>query len=58
VLRCDKGRTIELTFTIDTLMLAREGRWVVCTGTIETRHYPERGDVRVLVVREMHEVVT
>lgn len=58
VLRHDKGRTIELTFTLKILPLVREGIWVVCTGTIETRHYPERGDVRVLVVREMHEVVT
>ncbi len=58
VLRYDKSRTIELTFTLKTLPLVREGLWVVCTGTIETRHYPERGDVRVLVVREMHEIVT
>jgi hypothetical protein len=58
VLRYDKNRTIELAFTVAALAQIREGAWVACTGTYEVRHYPERGDVRILVVREIHEIVT
>lgn len=57
-LRCDKDRIVELTFTLEALSHVREGVWVACTGKFETRHYPQRGDVRIFVVRELHEVVT
>lgn len=58
VLRYDKDRTIELTLTVEALAQVHEGAWVTCTGLYETRHYPERGDVRVLAVREIHQIQT
>ena len=58
VLRYDKDRTIELTFSIDALKHVRDGVWVTCTGRFETRHYPERGDVRIFAVRVLNKVVT
>lgn len=58
VLRYDKERTIELTFSIEALKHVREGALVTCIGQLETRHYPERGEVSILTVREIRDVET
>ena len=58
ILRYDKDQIIELTFKIDVLPLVRDGAHVSVTGTMETRRYPERGEVRVLVVRALGEIAT
>jgi hypothetical protein len=58
VLLYEQGKTIELTFRIELLSRLREGIPFALTGVIETRNYPERGAVRVLVVRLLSEIAT
>ena len=58
VLRYDKEQRVDLLLPVDAFAWIRDGLYVVVKGRFETRRYPERGEVRVLVVREISEVVT
>ena len=58
VLRYDKDQRVDLLLPIDAFAWIRDGLVVTVKGRFETRQYPERGPVRVFVVREINEVVT
>ena len=58
VLRYDKDQRVDLLLPIDAFVWIRDGLVVAVKGRFETRQYPERGAVRVFVVREISEVVT
>lgn len=58
VLHYDKDQRIDLLLPIDAFAWIRDGLVVAVKGRFETRHYPERGAVRVFVVREISQVVT
>lgn len=58
VLRYGKDQHVDLLLPIDAFAWIRDGLVVAVKGRFETRQYPERGAVRVFVVREISEVVT
>ncbi len=58
VLRYDQDQRVDLLLPVDAFAWIRDGLVVAVKGRFETRHYPERGAVRVFVVREINEVVT
>lgn len=58
VLRYDKDQRVDLLLPINAFAWIRDGLVVTVKGRFETRQYPERGPVRVFVVREINEVVT
>lgn len=55
VLRREQEKPIEVLLTKEALRRVREGARVTVTGTFEARKYPERGEVHVLVVREIRD---
>ena len=57
VLRDARGQKIELLLPIAAFANLREGAHVAIKGKIESRKYPERGEVSVFIVREIHEMV-
>ncbi|MBI2517540.1 MAG: protease complex subunit PrcB family protein [Opitutae bacterium] len=57
ILRYDKDSRVDLLLPYEAFAWLREGIAVAVTGKFETRHYPERGEVRVFVVREISEIV-
>jgi len=57
-LRYDQGQRVDLLLPIDAFAWIRDGLAVAVKGHFETRQYPERGTVRVFVVREITQVVT
>lgn len=58
VLRYDKEQRVDLLLPVDAFAWIRDGLVVAVKGRFETRHYPERGEVRVFVVRDINQVVT
>ena len=58
VLRYDRDQRVDLLLPIDAFAWIRDGQVVVVKGRFETRRCPERGEVRVFVVREISQVVT
>jgi hypothetical protein len=56
--RTTEGRReyIEVLLTADVAQGVRANSRVQVRGTMQTRHYPERGDVNVLVARSVVEV--
>jgi len=58
VLHYDKDQRVDLLLPVDAFAWIRDGLVVAVKGRFETRHYPERGAVRVFVVREISQVVT
>jgi hypothetical protein len=56
--RTPEGRRqfIELLLTADLARGARANSRIRVRGTMQTRHYPERGDVQVLAVKELIEI--
>ena len=56
--RTPEGRRqfVELLLTADMAQGARANTRIRVRGTMQTRHYTERGDVQVLVVKELIEV--
>ncbi|MBI2813729.1 MAG: hypothetical protein HYX71_05555 [Opitutae bacterium] len=58
VLRYDKDQRVDLLLPIAAFTWIRDGLVVAVKGRFETRRYPERGEVRVFVVREIGQVVT
>lgn len=57
ILRYDKDSRVDLLLPYEAFAWLREGIAVAATGRFEVRHYPERGEVRVFVVREISEIV-
>jgi len=57
-LRYDKDQRVDLLLPIDAFAWIRDGLAVAVKGHFETRQYPERGAVRVFVVREISQVMT
>ncbi|SDS02925.1 hypothetical protein [Opitutus sp. GAS368] len=57
-LHYDQDQRVDLLLPIDAFAWIRDGLAVGVKGHFETRQYPERGAVRVLVVREITQVVT
>lgn len=58
VLRYAKDQRVDLLLPIDAFAWIRDGLAVGVKGRFETRRYPERGEIRVFVVREISQVVT
>ena len=56
-LRDEQGKRIDLLLPIAAFATIREGKHVVIKGKLGTRKYPERGEVSVFIVREIHEIV-
>jgi hypothetical protein len=58
VLRYGDKQRVDLLLPIDAFGWIHDGMAVAVKGHFEMRDYPERGRVRVLVVKEISQVVT
>lgn len=56
-LRDAQGKRIDLLLPIRAFANLREGAHVVVKGKTGVKKYPERGEVTVFLVREIHEIV-
>jgi hypothetical protein len=56
-LRHGEKQSVELLLPVEAFAWIKEGLVVSVTGVYDTKHYPERGAVKVFVVKQISEVV-
>jgi hypothetical protein len=58
VLRYGDKQRIDLLLPVEAFAWIQEGMWVGVKGVYSTKRFPERGEVPVFIVHEIHQVQT